>query len=443
MGIFPEVKETLWFTILFILGLFTASRILLIVSFVPLFVYLLGISLSSPKIEAEQVCSKSSARIGESIEVETTVTITGGLGTIILYEALPEHFELVEGSNYKVMWKGVGTKKIAFSYRAKCTKRGRYFFKGTEWEFRPILGLKQPVKGVIGKSHELIVFPRIFDIRKVRIYHKMSSLLSPLGAITRFGAMSTDFRDIRQYTPSDPFKFINWKATARMSTGIENLPLINEFEREGKLCVWVFLDAHQDMRFGTSVENAYEYGIEVAINFANFFLDRGCLLGMYVYNDLEERFYPDVGKQQFIKISERLLKLYSIESGVQIHAVEGLPEAIEKSRKQLISLSPLIIVITHLTQNNLKEHIEGIRRLSGSARRRYFARTLVVNILPYDLITKKNGFEESAAKMLETKSKRLTKQFHTLGVNVLNWNPKKENFSSLLIKYLRVLLHEG
>jgi uncharacterized protein (DUF58 family) len=270
----------------------------------------------------------------------------------------------------------------------------------------------------------------------------MSSLLSPLGGITRLGAMSTDFKEIRQYTPGDSFKFINWKATARMSSGIKSLPLINEYEREGKLCVWIFLDAHQNMRFGTSTENAYEYGIEAAINFTHFFLNKGFLLAMYIYNDLQERFYPDIGKKQFIKISERLLKLYSIESGIQIHAVEGLPEAIAKNRKQLTRLSPLIIIITHLTQNNVNELIQGIKKVSWDAKRKHLAKTLIVNVLPYDLIHKKNCFEEFTARILEVKSKRLAQQFHMLGVDVLNWNPKKENFGSLLVKHLRLLLHE-
>jgi uncharacterized protein (DUF58 family) len=442
MTILPEAKETLiWFAVLFILGLFIANRIVLIISFVPLFVYLFGISLPLPKIEAERTCSKNSAWVGETVDIETTVKITGGIGTVTLYEELPEHFELVDGSNYKVMWKGVGTKNIALSYKAKCTKRGRYYFKGTELEFKPILGLK-PIKDVVGKPNELTVSPRIFDIRKVRIHHKMSSLLSPLGGITRLGAMSTDFKEIRQYTPGDSFKFINWKATARMSSGIKSLPLINEYEREGKLCVWIFLDAHQNMRFGTSTENAYEYGIEAAINFTHFFLNKGFLLAMYIYNDLQERFYPDIGKKQFIKISERLLKLYSIESGIQIHAVEGLPEAIEKNRKQLTSLSPLIIIITHLTQNNVKELIQGIKKVSWDAKRKHLAKTLIVNVLPYDLIHKKSCFEEFTARILEVKSKRLAQQFHMLGVDVLNWNPKKENFGSFLVKHLRLLLHE-
>jgi uncharacterized protein (DUF58 family) len=438
-----EVKGYLMlFAILFILGLFLTSRVLLIISFFPLFIYLLGLSLPSPKIKAKRTYSKSSATIGETIDIQATGMITGSIGTIIFYEKLPEPFELVDGSNYKVVWKGFGTKKFGFSYKARCTKRGDYYFKGVEWEFRPLLGLKQPIKGVVGEPNKLTVSPRIFDGRKIRIFHKFSLVSTPLKGIAKLGTMSTDFREIRQYTPGDPFKLINWKATAKTSTGIKNFPLINEYEREGKACVWIFLDAHKHMRFGTSIENAFEHGIEAAINLINLFLNKGFLLGMYVYNDLEQKFYPDVGKQQYIRIAKQLLKLYSIESDLQIYAVEGLSEAIGKNRKLLTSLSPLVIVITHLTQNNIKEIIQGIKKISGYTRRKYWAKTLIINVLPYDLIPKRNRFEELSAQILEAKSKSLSEQLRMLRAVVLDWNPRKENFGSLLIKHLRLLLSQ-
>lgn len=437
---FSEIKEHLaLFTILFILGLFFASRVLLLISFVPLFIYLLGISLSSPKIEAKASQLKKTAEVGENIEMQATGVITGGIGPIIFFEELPEPFELVEGSNYKVVWKGVGTKKFDFSYKARCTKRGHYYFRGVEWEFRPILGLKQLIKGIIGESNELTVHPRIFDSRKARITHKFSFISTPMQGITKLGSISTDFKEVRQYTPGDPFKFINWKATARMSTRIENVLLRNEYEREGKLCLWIFIDAHPSMRLGTTVENAFEYSVEAAINLANLFLNKGFLLGMYVYNDLGESFYPDVGKQQFIKIANRLLKLYSIESKLQTYNIEDLSEAIEKNRKQLDSLSPMVVVITHITQNNIKEIVQGIKKFSAHMRKRYWTKALVINVLPYDLIPQKNTFEEFAAKILEAKSKRLSEQLRVLRVSVLNWNPKKESSRTLLIKHLRLV----
>jgi len=441
MASFFEVKELLvLFTLLFISGLLLTSRVLLLTSFVPLFIYLFGTSLPPPKIEAKRVHSQNSASISETIDVQATGTITGGIGTMILYEELSEPFELVEGSNYKAVWKGLSARKFDFHYKARCTKRGNYYFKGLEWEFRPLLGLKQPIKGVLGEPNDLTVSPRIFDVRKIRIPHKISFISTPLQGRTRLGAMSTDFREIRQYVPGDPFKLINWKATARMSTGIEDSLLINEYEREGKLCVWIFLDAHQDLRFGTSIENAFEHGIEAAINLTHLFLNKGFLLGMYIYNDLEERFYPDTGKRQFIKIANRLLTLYSVEKRLQFYVVEGLPEAIETNRTLLTSLSPLMVVITHLTQNNVDELIQSIKKIIAYSRRKYRAKALVVNVLPYDLIPKRNRFEELASQALEAKSKRLSEELCMLGVVVLDWNPRKENFGSVLIKHLRLLL---
>jgi len=301
--------------------------------------------------------------------VEITGKISGGVGTLILYEELPKHFELVDGTNYKVLWKGFGTRNFSFFYKVRCTKRGNYYFKGIEWEF----------------------------------------------------------------------KLINWKATARMSTRTVDFPLMNEYEREGKLSAWIFLDAHYDMRLGTSIENALEFGIEAAINLAHFFLSKGFLLGMYIYNNMEEKFYPDIGKQHFIKIANRLLKLYSVENKLQIHTVEGLSAAIEKNRMLITNFLPLIVIITHITQNNVKEIIYALKKVSLYIKRKYGAKLVVINILPYD-ISLKNCLEEFSGLILEAESKRLSKQLCGLNITVLNWNPNKENFGSLLIKHLRSLV---
>jgi len=438
--IFQGKKFLTMFTVLFLLSLVLTSRALLVISFVPLFIYFLGASLSLPRIEIKKVSLKNSALIGEDIYVEITGKISGGVGTLILYEELPKHFELVDGTNYKVLWKGFGTRNFSFFYKVRCTKRGNYYFKGIEWEFIPFLGLKQPIKGIITESHELTVRPRILNVHKIRIPHKISFVSTPLQGIARLGSLSTNFREIRQYAPGDPFKLINWKATARMSTRIVDFPLMNEYEREGKLSAWIFLDAHYDMRLGTSIENALEFGIEAAINLAHFFLSKGFLLGMYIYNNMEEKFYPDIGKQHFIKIANRLLKLYSVENKLQIHRVEGLSAAIEKNRMLITNFSPLIVIITHITQNNVKEIIYALKKVSLYIKRKCGAKLVVINILPYDIIPKKNCLEEFSGLILEAESKRLSKQLCGLNIAVLNWNPNKENFGSLLIKHLRPLV---
>jgi uncharacterized protein (DUF58 family) len=263
---------------------------------------------------------------------------------------------------------------------------------------------------------------------------------TPLQGKAMIGPLSTNFKEIRQYIPGDPYKLINWKATARMSTGIENFPFLNEYEREGKICAWIFLDAHPNMCFGTSIENAFEYCVEASINLSHLFLNRGFVLGMYVYNNLKEKFYPDAGKHQFIKIANRLLTLYSVEKGIQFHTIEGLPEAIEANRTLLTSFSPLIVIVTHLTQDNVEEIIQSIKKVSTYTMKKFLKRIIILNVIPYDLVNKRNKLEELTAQILEAKSKQISYSLRMLGVIVLDWNPIKENFGEVLAKNFRLLL---
>jgi len=42
-------------------------------------------------------------------------------------------------------------------------------------------------------------------------------------------------------------------------------PVVNEFEKEGKKSVWIFLDTSKIMSFGSNIKNVKEYSVE-AVN---------------------------------------------------------------------------------------------------------------------------------------------------------------------------------
>jgi len=427
-----------WFTVLFLFGLFLANPVMLYASLIPIFIYLIGVSAHLPKVEVKRIGLTGSAWVGETKEVQIMGQINGGIGTVIIYDGLPKHFELVEGSNYKVFWKGFRGKTFCFSYQIRCTKRGNYYFRGVDWESRHVLGLRVPRRGSSKESSQLVVRPKVFTFRRLRILQNRAYVMHPMESVVKAGPRSTDFREIRDYVPSDSFKVINWKASARVWARGKVNPLVNEYEREGKQSVWIFLDAHPDLSIGTSVENSFEHAINVVGGVAYHFLTRGFRLGMYVYNDLGMTFYPDTGKKQFHRIFEELLKLKPLGVGVCVYWEEGLSKAVEKNRKYLSTLSPHIVIITHVTPQGMKDLLYGLKRIlsyCGKARR---TRIIVVNVLPYDLIPKTNEMEVFAANMLEARSKGLSRYLRRTGIRVLDWNPREDNLGMRLMNCMKL-----
>lgn len=92
--------------------------------------------------------------------------------------------------------------------------------------------------------------------------------------ISRIGVPGTDFRKLKECTPGDPMKFINWKATAR-----KYKLMVNKYEVEGKKAVWIFLDANRYMMHGTAIKNYIEAAIEAANSLTYYFASRGYKVG--------------------------------------------------------------------------------------------------------------------------------------------------------------------
>jgi uncharacterized protein (DUF58 family) len=424
-----------WFGILFFSGLILANSLLLCASLIPVFIYLVGVSILLPEVECRKHGLPSSTWVGGTAEVQITGRISSGLGSVIVCDELPKHFELIEGSNYKAVSKGFGEKTFAFSYKVRCTKRGNYYISGVRWESRHFLGIRAPKRGSSAESKWLAVRPSMPYISRIRPLRSVAYTTQPMESIAKTGPLSTDFKEIRDYVHGDPFKSINWKASARVAArGFFN-PLVNEYEREGRQTVWIFLDAHPALNIGTSVENAFEYATQAANSIAYHFLNRGFRLGMYVYNDLGKTFYPETGKRQFIKISKELLELNPTGIRLRVYWEEGLSKALERNRKYLIALSPLIVIVTHVTSSRFGDLSSGLEEIWRFRRKREGIKTIIINVLPYSLIPKVNELEVFSARILEVTSRALCQNARELGAKVIDWNPKEEALGVKLVNF--------
>ncbi len=426
-----------WSAVTFFSGFLLANPVLICASFIPLFVYLMELLTTSSKMQIKKTGLPSSARNGELIHVRIEGKIAGGLGAAVIHDEIPKPFQLVEGTNYKIVSKEFDDKKFDFSYKMRCTKCGSYVL-GTGWETRHILGLHQSQFSTAAEIQQLRVFPVLPKIRKVRLPAPKSKRIQPSGSVADIGPLSTDFKEIRSYFYGDPFKIINWKASARAAGRGGDFPLVNEYEREGKLAIWTFLDSNPELAIGTSIDNALEYCIRVAYVLSYCFLSKGYSLGMYIYNHRGETLHADLGKKQFIRIAEELLKLCSPKAGLELFWDEGLLKAVERNRKYLLNQCPRVVVITHLTLNNWSDILAGTKRIMAYRRRREQPSVILINVLPYKFISTSSKWTMFAAKVLDETSRSLSSQLRDSGLTVLDWEPRNESVENVLLSTLRM-----
>jgi uncharacterized protein (DUF58 family) len=418
------------FAALFIVGLLLTNPVFLYTSLVPLFFIIIGIILDGPKsIQISRREGKTSCFIGETIEIAIDVTINDGFGTLILRDSIPEYFELVEGNNFKVIWKGIKTKKETINYKVRCTKRGVYHFENLNWESRHALSLKQTISGNFAQRQTLVVRIRTIPIRKIRNLKTMTKLPLPIGSMSRTGISTTDFKEVREYYYGDPYRKINWKITARTASRSSIIPFVNEFEKEGKKFVWIFVDGSPAMgSHGNVISNAFEYSLDATNNLAQYYLERDCFVGVYLYNKNHRLLYPDLGRRQRFKIARELLQM-------DMDKEESLRESIRRCRSYLVGSNPLSIIITTLSQDRKYDIIDGIKELAKYSKKvtRSTTPILIINVVSYHFAAKTLE-ENMSANILQAKAYPIKNRLRKAGAIVVDWNPLEQSMVKVLLK---------
>lgn len=413
------------------IGILLENPIFLYSSFVPMFFVLTGAILQQPKKILLNRCEmKSNCYAGETIEIATDIDIEEGIGYLVIRDILPKHFEIVEGQDFKTIWKGRKPIHQTLSYKVRCTKRGVYIFDKIDYEFRHVLGLRQTIIGQYSQPKRLSVQLRNVPIRRIRNTKTLSKLPLPLGALNKTGISTTDFKEIRQYTPNDPYRSINWKITSRMSTSKATNPYVNEFEKEGKKFVWIFVDGSYSMgSYGTIIGNAFEHAIAAVNDLAQYYLERECFVGVYLYNKRHTMIYPDIGRRQRFKIQKELLLM-------EMNEPEPLRKAIQRCRPHLIGNSPLSIVITALSESNVDDLVEGIKELRKYNKSYVKSSVLLINVKSYAFAAKTET-EKLSASILQCKDHKIQNRMRQTGTMLVDWNPATQPLTHVLVSEVK------
>lgn len=459
-----------------IIGLFFGNMILVYAGLVPIVFVIL--SLVFEPVQGIEVTGGEKIQkvfVEDTVKITRTIRASKGLGLLLIYEKLPEHFELVEGKNVTVLVKMFQPVEERMEYTIKCTRRGLYPLGEIDYSVRHPVGTMNPEQGKVNLGETLIVEPRYFKIRRVPERQQRSILPTPAESLIKMGVPTTNFRELREYNYGDSFRSINWKATAR-SIQVSGVPTVNEFEREGRRVVWIFLNSGKRMELGTSIENGFEYAIQAALSFAEFYLDRQCLVGFSIYNEdrglqhftysreylrslyqsqgvktlpdllpvgprasesgdpklVYFNLYPDGGRKQFLKI-QRILQ--SARIGMSDF---NLAQSLQLVKGHMKSTNPLLILITNVTEESavkLKDDLNNAERFITRIRvpRKNL---LLVNVSGYGLAAE-SVEEQDAAKVMAIKERSLLRKVAPSGAIILNWDPSSKSLVDQLISRVK------
>ena len=135
------------------------------------------------------------------------------------------------------------------------------------------------------------------------------------------------FSEVREYTPGDPVRIIDWNVTARLGK-----PYVKVFEEERELTVMLVVDVSASRNFGTEKQFKQELITEICAVLAFSAIQNNDKIGVIFFSNKIEKFIPPKkGKSHILRIIRELLEFKPENSNTNIsEALRYLTSAIKK-----------------------------------------------------------------------------------------------------------------
>ena len=245
-------------------------------------------------------------------------------------------------------------------YRLTPLRRGIYQFVDIHLQCWGVLGLIVRRRRVPA-AMEIKVYPNLQAVRQYELLVKRG-MLHQIGLKTsrQFGE-GTEMERLREYSPDDDFRRIDWNATAR-----QRKPIVREFETERSqdvMICWIPVDSwhrrslwkrpHYLLATSTSQKAMLklDYAVNTTLMTAYVSTLKGDKVGLIAFADRVHQYLaPKPGKKQFLTMLETIyaLPVHPVEPDFE----EAFKYLASKQRKRA-----LIILFTDILDNDSAEGI--------------------------------------------------------------------------------------
>ena len=118
-----------------------------------------------------------------------------------------------------------------------------------------------------------------------------------------FKGQGMNFEEVREYSPGDEIRSIDWNVTARM-----NSPHVKTYTEERELTVMIVLDVSASGVFGSIEQSKRELAAEVAAILAFSAITNNDKVGLLLFSDKIELFMPPKkGRQHALRLIREML----------------------------------------------------------------------------------------------------------------------------------------
>jgi len=192
----------------------------------------------------------------------------------------------------------------AVAYHTRPLARGRYAFGSLHVRGRSRLGLSYWQRRFPAPA-EVAVYPNLLEVRRYQLLARADRLRQGGFRLLRRLGERTEFESLREYTPDDEYRSIDWKATAR-----RRRPISRQYELERSQTVILMIDAGRMMSTLVGDLSRLDYALNAALMFAYVAIERDDAVGLIAFSDEVKAFVPPrKGHRQVGLITEALYDL--------------------------------------------------------------------------------------------------------------------------------------
>ena len=131
-----------------------------------------------------------------------------------------------------------------------------------------------------------------------------------------FKGRGIEFDEVREYTPEDDVRAIDWNVTARMGS-----PYIKKYVEERELTVMLLVDVSASGAFGSGTKSKREHAVEIAALLAFSAIRNNDRVGLLLFTDQTELFIaPRSGRMHGLRLIREILAFEPSRKGTDINA---------------------------------------------------------------------------------------------------------------------------
>lgn len=406
-------------------GLFGITKFLFYLFLGVAFIDILLLYRNKTGIQAERLLPEKLSN-GDENEIEIRIANRFQFQVSIkIIDELPVQWQIRDFKIESVLSSGEEKK---FTYQVRPTERGEYYFGNLNVFSTSILGFisrKQQFSAEAMVSN----YPSFLQLKKYDFLAFTNRLkLFGLKKIRRIGH-TMEFEQIKDYTPGDDVRNINWKATAK-----RNNLMVNQFQDEKSQPVYCIIDKGRVMKMPFEGLSLLDYAINATLVISNIVLKKHDKAGMLTFSrKVEDRVMAQRRSAQMHLILE---SLYNIQTDFSESDFSRLYVDLKRNIKQR---SLLLLFTNFETMDALHRQMAYLQAINRSHLLVviFFENTELKSFLNKKASTTHQVFEKTIAEKFIYEKKLIVNELHKYGIHCILTAPENLTVNTVN-KYLEI-----